>query len=290
MNGNFFIWVKTTKMTSIKTNMQNCNVKKNITYPLSDAYDWEHFLSFQQKRLVEGMEWIRDKTYGRTFNSLNYRGYFEICPTKKGMSLSIQVNNPRFFEQVYQRIIKMFDLNVNLTYVEDFLSRQYPEIGISKGLRIPGVFSEFEAGLRAICGQQITVSAATKLFNQLVHRFGYMDNDGLVYMPLPIDMINSDLTVLKTVNSKKQTILALARWFMENDPESPDYDINNILSIKGVGPWTLNYIKLRANKDPDIWMGADLGIKKAIKKYDNFDHKNSCPWRSYLSIQLWNLI
>ncbi|CDH22370.1 hypothetical protein XBKB1_1110007 [Xenorhabdus bovienii str. kraussei Becker Underwood] len=81
----------------------------------------------------------------------------------------------------------------------------------------------------------------------------------------------------------------MATWFAENSPESPEYDISHILSIKGIGPWTLDYIKLRANKDPNIWMGSDLGIKKAIKKYNNFDHVKSHPWSSYLSIQLWNI-
>ncbi|MDE9551411.1 DNA-3-methyladenine glycosylase 2 [Xenorhabdus bovienii] len=277
-------------MKSIKTNKQDCSVKKVITYPLSHPYDWGHFLSFQQKRLVEGMEWIRGETYGRTFNTLNCKGHFEVCPAKSGLSISIQTNNMGSFGGIYQKIIKMFDLDVNLTYIEDFLSNKYPEIKISKGLRIPGVFSEFEAGLRAICGQQVTVSAATKLFNQVVHNFGYTDTNGLVYMPLPIDIVDgSNLAILKTVNSKKNTILALATWFTENSSESPEYDISNILSIKGIGPWTLDYIKLRANKDPNIWMGSDLGIKKAIKKYNNFDHVKSYPWSSYLSIQLWNI-
>ncbi|WP_370931603.1 hypothetical protein [Bartonella sp. DGB1] len=40
--------------------------------------------------------------------------------------------------------------------------------------------------------------------------------------------------------------------------------------------------------DPDIWMGTDLAIKNLIKKHGSLDINAASPWRSYLTLHLWN--
>jgi len=43
-------------------------------------------------------------------------------------------------------------------------------------------------------------------------------------------------------------------------------DPNQWLLLKGIGPWTVDYAQLRGLSDPDIYLGGDLGIKKATEK------------------------
>ena len=66
-----------------------------------------------------------------------------------------------------------------------------------------------------------------------------------------------------------------------------DDDLDQWLTIKGVGPWTVNYAKMRGLSNPDIWLGSDLVIKKRVKKYQ-VEPGRASPWGSYLTFQLWN--
>ena len=113
--------------------------------------------------------------------------------------------------------------------------------------------------------------------------------------------------------SRKDTIRRLADYFLENDAavdtrqenrsarsskasrlqradnlERAD-NIDAWLDIKGIGPWTVNYVKMRASKDPDIWLVGDAGLKNALKGLDQTpDLEKTKPWRSYLTLQMWN--
>lgn len=66
-------------------------------------------------------------------------------------------------------------------------------------------------------------------------------------------------------------------------------NVDDWLTLKGIGPWTVNYVKLRSSKDPDIWLAGDAGINNALKCFDgDFDIEKIKPWRSCLTMQLWN--
>ena len=86
--------------------------------------------------------------------------------------------------------------------------------------------------------------------------------------------------------SRKQTITRFAQ-FAQNQPveaQNPD----NWLALKGIGPWTANYAKMRGLSDPDIFLATDLGVIKALKAHADFDSEKAAPWRSYLTFQLWD--
>lgn len=61
-----------------------------------------------------------------------------------------------------------------------------------------------------------------------------------------------------------------------------------LLSIKGIGPWTMKYIAMRALKDPDAFPEADLEIQKKIKRF-YLNPQKWLPWRAYAAILLFNM-
>ena len=63
---------------------------------------------------------------------------------------------------------------------------------------------------------------------------------------------------------------------------------NDFLAIKGIGPWTLQYIKLRGSSEPDIYLEKDLIVARQAQHF-GIDASLAAPWRSYLTIQLWLL-
>ena len=86
--------------------------------------------------------------------------------------------------------------------------------------------------------------------------------------------------------ARKNTLKAFSKFFLENDHStSPE----QWLTIKGIGPWTVNYAKLRGLSQPDIYLAGDLGVKKAEEKLaGKVNPESVSPWQSYLTFQLWS--
>ena len=69
-----------------------------------------------------------------------------------------------------------------------------------------------------------------------------------------------------------------------------------LLARPGVGPWTADYVAMRALADPDVFLPTDLGVRNALTR---LGHDPSVvvagqdawrPWRSYALMHLWNTL
>jgi AraC family transcriptional regulator of adaptative response / DNA-3-methyladenine glycosylase II len=100
---------------------------------------------------------------------------------------------------------------------------------------------------------------------------------------------DADLSFLKMPNARKATLKAFAQFMCQNY----DADIQEWLNIKGIGPWTVNYVAMRNSDYPDIFLDTDLIIKNRLKalaqKGLEINSMAAAPWRSYLTLSLWNM-
>ena len=253
-------------------------------------FRWDLFHGFVSHRLIAGLEWLGDDCYGRTFEYQGVCGHFTLVhrPARHGFELCIESDAPLNLMPVVHRIRRMLDLDCDSEQVTDALSC-YPALAphLVSGLRIPGVWTPFEAGIRAILGQQVSVKAATNLVTQLVAAYGGHSGQRRVF-PTPAQLAVADMDILKMPNSRRQTLTAFSRYQLDH-PETTELD--DWLAIKGIGPWTVNYAKMRGQGDCDIWLGSDLGVKNALKRQGiEIDPELAAPWRSYLTLQLWQLL
>ena len=68
-----------------------------------------------------------------------------------------------------------------------------------------------------------------------------------------------------------------------------------LVALKGIGPWTVNYIAMRGLSDPNAFPAADLGIIKALTEQDKKPTTKQIierasawqPWRAYATLYLW---
>jgi AraC family transcriptional regulator, regulatory protein of adaptative response / DNA-3-methyladenine glycosylase II len=62
------------------------------------------------------------------------------------------------------------------------------------------------------------------------------------------------------------------------------------LALHGIGPWTADYIAMRAMHDPDILLATDLGVIRSAERHGVSlagERPDLSPWRSYVSNHLW---
>lgn len=277
---------------SSKSKLKDNGIKLKLSY--RPPFDWQAMLEFLEKRMIAGVEWQCDGVYGRTLKQdSGAHGYFEVWhdKTKPVLHLKLVLNQEQDLYPVIQTLRVLFDMDAPIDEIENVIHEVIgKDIKLHHGLRIPGILGTFEAGVRAILGQQVSVEQAHRLVQTIVNELGEpIDIKGkgvLTLFPSPHAVANSDLGFFKMPQSRKDTLRRLAAHFLTS--QNPD-NIDQWLSIKGIGPWTVNYVKLRATNDPDVWLEGDAGVKNALKLLDDsFEPGQAAPWRSYLVFQLWH--
>ncbi|MCF2947524.1 helix-turn-helix domain-containing protein [Paraglaciecola aquimarina] len=274
------------KVKSVSMPNQNINLKLNYRPP----YHWEHIKDFLFLRAIKGIETITDNSYSRTFVIEQEPGWFKMTfnPKHTYFDLEIKLNNLSHLRSVIMNIERLFDLKADPVAIHNqLLATGLAKEHLVRGLRLPGVWNCFEAGCRAILGQQISVKSAISLLTKLSENLAEK-HQTLAYFPSASAVANSNLEFLKIPNSRKQTLIDFASYMQNNEKNPLNHSIDDLILIKGIGPWTVSYVKLRGQSSPDIWLDSDLIIKKQLAQYKISPQKAE-PWRSYLTLQLWNL-
>lgn len=271
----------------------NSAIRIQLNY--QPPFNWQHWHDFIEKRLIVGVESIGNSSYARTFNWRGHdgedvKGWFNAVhrPDKSCFNITIEIDDAKYLYPVCQKIRQVFDLNANVELIEQqIVLSGLPAHNVIKGLRIPSGWSSFEAGVRAVLGQQVSVKAATNLVNLMVKHLGDKNEDGTrTWFPTPKQVAASKLTFLKLPQSRREALITLAKWCDKH----PDSNAEDWLELKGIGPWTVDYTKMRGESNTDIWLDSDLGIKKALDIFPNIDADSAKPWRSYLTFQMWSML
>jgi AraC family transcriptional regulator of adaptative response / DNA-3-methyladenine glycosylase II len=278
-------------------------------------YLWSNILNFLASRAISGVEVVAEQAYYRTVvishGQKPYRGWISVKQLEHKNSLAVTVSGSLLpvLSKVLARVKHLFDLYCDPVEIyEQLKSMNDIKTGMCVlGTRLPGCFDPFEMAVRAILGQQITVKAAQTLANRIVSTYGTVAStpiSGLThYFPTPEEICNLEppiedhLGVLGVTGARARSILALATAIMQGEIDlsrnsDPEIQMKRLLGLPGFGPWTVQYVAMRALGWPDAFPHTDYGVKKALEPYAPKEILNLAeqwrPWRSYATINLWN--
>ncbi|GHA45718.1 DNA-3-methyladenine glycosylase 2 family protein [Photobacterium aphoticum] len=260
-------------------------------------YDWVTLRDFYASRAIEGLEWVGDEHYGRTFQfdpeaqgASPIQGHFTVRFTPKQMAVTIVLSDLTFLPRVISQIRRCFDVDADPEQIDSALQQAMGTDTLQyTGGRLPGIWSPFEAGVRAILGQQVSVLAAKRLVTQLVamnpaNEAGEKGSQRR-YFPTPSQLLTYDLQQLGMPERRRETLRQFALFAQDGDVN----DTDALLAIPGIGPWTVNYLRMRGLSDPDVLLDGDLGVKKALAQCA-CSPALAAPWRSYLTLYLWKTL
>ncbi|GAB2802163.1 AlkA N-terminal domain-containing protein [Halomonas shantousis] len=265
----------------------SCGKQLVLQLAYRPPYHWEALQDFLTRRLIGGVEWIGSDHYGRSFVWQQSKGHFTAShdPRHHRFLVALEIDDLSAMQGVVANIRRILDLDADTRTIERHLARAIPGLALIEGLRLPGIWSLFEAGVRAILGQQVSIMAAHRLVQTLVDQLGEPLDERRRCFPEPACIADSDLTFLKMPDARRETLRRFAAWYLAN--EAPQ-DASRWLTLKGIGQWTVDYARMRGASDPDIWLGGDLGVRKALGELGDASPDTASPWRSYLTFQLWN--
>lgn len=238
-----------------------------IRLPARCPLDWSGLLAFYRMRALPQIEEVTDTAYRR----VTAAGYVEATSHDGASEVLLRVSNAP--EDTHRRIAHMFDLNADTTRIAAHIG--HPTAWL------PGCWDPFELAVRAILGQQISVAAARTFAGRLVSLCGAAD------FPSPSALRRYDLTSIGLTHRRADTIRLLAEATTEG---RMDYSFAALTSIPGIGPWTAQYIAMRALKDSDAFPSSDLVLRKVLRLNAKQLLAHAEPWRPYRAyavIQLW---
>jgi AraC family transcriptional regulator of adaptative response / DNA-3-methyladenine glycosylase II len=270
--------------------------------------DWDAMLAYFRARAIPGVERVTDEVYRRTVVIEGDPGVLELA-RGSGDELTLQAHLPHWegLIHVVQRARRIFSLDAPVEQAVDHLLEDpviAPLIGRQPGLRVPGTWDPYETGVRAIVGQQISVSGANTIIRRLVERFGTpvpgLESLGLTHtFPPPRVLAGADLAHLGVPGARAEAIRAFARSV--DCGEVPldrsatlDELVAAVCEIRGLGPWTAQYIALRLG-ERDAFPADDLGLRRALQRLGPSDTRSLAelvagwsPWRATAAIHLWH--
>src|SRR4030095_14028691 len=112
--------------------------------------------------------------------------------------------------------------------------------------RVPGCWDGFELAVRAVLGQQVSVTGANTFAGRLGEAFGTATNGSapLTHLfPTPTALVEADLTGIGLPEKRAETIRLLARAVRDSQicfglVTDPDEFQSRLREIPGVGDWT----------------------------------------------------
>ncbi|RYG24371.1 adenosine deaminase, partial [bacterium] len=266
--------------------------------PFRPPYDWDAMLDFLGKRAVEGVETVID---GRYFRAVE-RGWVAVGPVV-GNALAIECSSSlaTFLPKILRRVRRLFDTEAEPLVIAE----QLGELAAREpGLRLPGAWDGFEIGVRAILGQQVSVAGARTVAGRLAATFGTkVETSWPVSVAFPsaaqMALANpDDIAKLGIIGTKARAIVVLAQAVESGLRLAPGVDPEEtqrrLEGIKGIGPWTANYIAMRALGYPDAFPAGDLMLMRALGANTPAEAtalvERYRPWRAYAAIHLWRTL
>lgn len=258
-------------------------------------FDWDGLLLILQGRATP-LEWVERGTYNRHVDSSTITVIQNAAKNRLEIKLPIELS--RQAHAVLRKVRHVFDLDANPLAIEEALSvdpfmrqlvERYP------GTRVPGAWDGFELLVRVIIGQRISVAAATTIMSRLVDRVGIAPEAIAAVSPATVAAVGLPL---KRAEAIVQVASMVADGTLDITEKNPELFYDQLVSLPGIGPWTAEYMMMRALHWPDIFLVGDLGVQKAMSQGGNRLPTKQLitqaavwrPWRSYATMLLWKSI
>jgi len=288
-----------------------------LRLPCRQPFDPTSVLDFLGLRALPGVEALDGGSYTRSLRLPHGHGIVTLrAPEAEGsegpafVEGELILSDLRDLQTAVARCRQLLDLDADPVAIWEALRRD-PLVGAlvrrDPGRRVPGAADGFELAVRAVIGQQVSVPGARTVAGRLVLAAGERLPDALGAVthlfPTPaalVELAGRDPGAFSMPAGRRQALVALAEavdagTVVIDAGADPAELRRSLVALPGIGPWTAEYVAMRALRDPDAFMPTDLGIRKgavALGLPDDPAHLRELtehwrPWRSYAMAHLW---
>jgi AraC family transcriptional regulator of adaptative response / DNA-3-methyladenine glycosylase II len=283
--------------------------------PVRTPYDGRALFGFLAVRAVPGVEVAHGDVYARTLRLPHGHGTLELRFPQSDASgetavaeATFALSDLRDLSAASERTRRLLDADCDPVAVSAALGADDvlgPVVRRAPGLRVPGHVDGDEVAVRAVVGQQVSVAGARTVAGRFVQQWGEpveTDVPGLTHLfPSSAVLAEQDPEDLPMPRARGRALVgmcaALAAGDIVLDRGADRDDVRAaLLALPGIGPWTADYVALRALGHPDVFLPTDIGIRDALRllRHDPAGAAELSerwrPWRSYAQLHLWNTL
>ncbi len=275
-----------------------------LRLPYRAPVAWGLLIDFLGLRAIAGVEELDGDTYRRVLDLAHGSAVAAMSPGDGHVACTLTLDDVRDLAQAVATVRRMLDLDADPVAIDDDLGADPvlgPLVTARAGVRVPGAAAPHELVARAILGQQVSVAGARTLAGRLVARHGTPlehPGGGLTHrFPSAAALAGVADEDLAMPARRRDTFRTVMRLIADGEIDlSPGADRvaarRELVAVAGIGPWTAEYVAMRALGDPDAWPVTDLGVKHALAALgaDPSAAERWRPWRSYATFHLWSTL
>ncbi len=274
-------------------------VSLSLWLPAEPPFPFEALRAFLARRLLPGVETAAEADYGRRWDGPGGAGTVALRIVEGGVRVRVVGPAPLPLAELLARTTALLDLDAPVREADARLAEDpllAPAVARTPGLRLPGAWDPFELLVRAILGQQVSVEAARTQAVRLAE--GAAPAPGR--FPDAETLAVTDLGFLRMPAARRETLRTVARAVVEGrlDPSAPAAELRpRLLALRGIGPWTADYVCLRAARDRDAFPAGDLVLRRALAEGGRLPELSAMerraerwrPFRAHAVPHLWAL-
>ena len=270
-------------------------------------------LRFLADHAVAGVEVASDACYARTLDlphgpgSVSLRLADLAGPGTAYVPATFRLSDLRDTAAAVERVRRILDADCDPVAVDAQLGADPllgPLVEAMPGLRVPGTPDGAELAVRTIVGQQVSVVGARTVLGRMVAAHGVAYDSGITGLthlfPSADVVAEIDPEALPMPRARARALgavaAAIAKGEVMLDRGAERDDVRAaLLALPGIGPWTADYVALRALGHPDVFLPGDVGLRRALVRLGaapDLDLARAAeawrPWRSYAALHLWN--
>ncbi len=265
-------------------------------------------LEFLAKRALPGVEEVSGRTYRRALRLPHGEATVELRPQDRWVAATLRLGDVRDLAPAVSRCRRLFDLDADPAAVDATLGDDpafAAAVRAEPGVRVPRSVDGFEMAVRAVVGQQVSVTSARATLTQMIRAAAEAATDRAGTDPAATDPAATDpagtdpaatdpaaadpgaagaltafpsaATVAELPDSafgmpaaRRETIRSLARAVASGEIDlEPGTDraesVAALRRLPGIGVWTAGYVAMRAIGDPDVFLPTDAAVQRGAR-------------------------
>jgi AraC family transcriptional regulator of adaptative response / DNA-3-methyladenine glycosylase II len=295
------------------TSTSNSRVSVAIRLAVRAPFASQQVMSFIGERAIPGIESWDGVTYRRSLALPGGTAVIELVAHRDHVAARLELSSWSDLGVAVQRIRRLLDLDSDPVAVDTALGSDAvlaKLVAAVPGRRAPASVDPYETAIRAVIGQQVSVAGARTVAGRIVRAVGRPLAEPLGdvthVFPDPDQLAAAGDGAFSMPGARRDTIrrvaAAVADGHLELDVGCDRADAHRrLLALKGIGPWTADYVVMRGLGHPDVFLTNDLGVRHGLDRLGLDASQPSqpsqssqssqslrwSPWRSYAVHHIW---
>jgi len=287
-----------------------------ISLPTPEHFNFKECLHFLNRSDLERLHFVEDERVRKAVTLAGKQILLEVWQYDDSALKISCLNNATVDERAVISFTKeWFDFKRNLGTFYKFAKQDAlltKLISNFAGLRLVRIHDIFQAVCWAILGQQVNIKFAYTIYARLIETYGTaleFENRKYWFFPEPERIAKlevDELKALQLTGNKSKFLIGVAQAIENNELQKDaliacgdiDFARSELIKLKGVGPWTANYVLMRCLGYQDAFPLEDVGLHHAIKNALDLPEKPKIEkvaelaerwagWRAYAAFYLY---